>query len=210
MTSIGIDVGGLRSGYHAVALHSDSSPTRFATRDPLEMADWCRSLNASVIAVDAPCLWAVEGKSRLAERQIYAHKIHSYYTPTADIAVGRGFYDWVRNGMRLYSELTKIYPLYNTAAPASAPCVFETFPHAVTCALMGRVVSAKNKRGDRELILANAGINFSTRVSQDTLDAALCALTARHYAQGSVTAYGEDSSGWIIVPASSTGQEPAM
>lgn len=202
MALIGIDVGGPRSGYHAVALHPDASPTRFATRDPVEMVAWCRSLKAAVIAVDAPCRWAASGKSRPAERSIYALKIHSYYTPTEEIAQGRAFYDWVRNGMRLYDALSPEWPLYDaaTATETRTPRLFETFPHAVTCALMGCTASAKNKRRDRAALLQAAGIHLGERVSQDYLDAALCALTARHYIQGTFVRHGDNASGWIIVP----------
>jgi predicted RNase H-like nuclease len=197
---IGIDVGGPNRGFHAVALHNGLYLDRHATTSPIELVDWCRSLNATIIAVDAPCLWAAQGKSRPAEKQIYAMGIHSYYTPTEAIAKDRDFYGWVRNGMTLYQELTRTWPLY-TERTKNEPCVFETFPHAVTCALLGRITSAKTKRADRSHILAEAGIDLGPGTGMDTIDAAICALTAHRFSQGSTTAFGDTLSGWIVIPA---------
>jgi predicted RNase H-like nuclease len=199
MITIGIDIGGLRKGFHGMILKNQQYEGQFATASPKAMADWCQQYNPSAIAVDAPCLWAETGKSRTAERAIYEEGIHSYYTPTQAIAEGRSFYGWVFNGMALYQELARSWPLHR-GEPENGPCVFETFPHAVTCALMRGVRSAKNKRVDRTQILEEHGIRFPKAPNQDMIDAALCALTADYFVKGQTLAYGDVGSGHIIVP----------
>ena len=83
-TVVGIDVGGDRKGFHAVALRSGAFVATLADRDPTVIARWCQQQNATVVAVDAPCGWSAGGSSRLAERSlaIGAHKIHCFATPT--------------------------------------------------------------------------------------------------------------------------------
>ena len=81
---VGIDVGGERKGFHAVALRSRAFVATVADRDPAVLVRWCPQQNATVVAVAAPCGWSTGGSSRLAERSlaIDAHKIHCFATPT--------------------------------------------------------------------------------------------------------------------------------
>ncbi len=54
---------------------------------------------------------------------------------------------------------------------------------------------------NRELML-EAGIDLAALTSNDWIDAALCALTARIVAGGGAcVAYGEPQTGWIVVPS---------
>ncbi len=53
---VGIDVGGRKKGFHAVALAGGRYRNRLATREVAELVAWCvETLRATVIAVDAPC-----------------------------------------------------------------------------------------------------------------------------------------------------------
>ena len=75
---------------------------------------------------------------------------------------------------------------------AGGKVCFKTFPHVVTCALLGTAeASAKRKRVQRRQLLRNAGIDPMPLQSIDAMDAALCALTARYVIAGRSKAYGE-------------------
>ena len=138
-TVIGIDVGGARKGFHAVALHNGTFVATLAHSDPAVIVSWCRQLKAVVIAVDAPCGWSDGGASRLAERSlaIGGNKISCFATATRARANRSNFYKWVFNGARLYQQLAQHYRLFDGVRRSSLTC-FETFPHAVVCALAGR------------------------------------------------------------------------
>src|SRR5450755_4271128 len=102
---VGIDVGGQRKGFHAVALR-DGIFKKTASVEHAEIVGWCLELKAEVVAVDAPCGWSQSTSSRCAERdlKVAGHKIHCFATPTHSQAQAhtKHFYDWVFNGEKLY------------------------------------------------------------------------------------------------------------
>ena len=56
ITAVGIDVGGARKGFHAVAITGGDYSSHIATKNVGDLAHWCRAtMRARVIAVDAPC-----------------------------------------------------------------------------------------------------------------------------------------------------------
>ncbi len=197
---IGIDVGGTRKGFHAVALNCTRIVARLRSRDPAEVADWCHAHDARVVAVDAPCRWRGTGPARAAERQLAANGIACYFTPTEERARGHAFYGWMLAGAALYAALQPHFPLYAGGNVSGRVCV-ETFPQAVACALAGQIVSAKDKRAVRPRLLRQAGVALTGGESQDDVDALLCALTATALATGDFKAYGYAKDGHIIVPA---------
>lgn len=78
---------------------------------------------------------------------------------------------------------------------------FETYPHAIACAFLGKdIASAKLKRIQRRQLLEDAGTDTKTLRSIDAVDAALCALTARHLLKGEARAYGDAQGGYLQVP----------
>lgn len=200
-TVVGIDVGGERKGFHAVALQNGTFVATLAHTDPAVIVSWCRQQNAAVVAVDAPCGWSAGGSSRLAERSlaIGAQKIHCFATPTRARAKQSRFYAWVFNGERLYKQLFKHYALFNGARRAGPAC-FETFPHAVVCALAGRVVAAHPKRETRRNALRQLGYDVSSLSNVDLVDAGLCAITADAFLHGRATLFGNKFEGFIVVP----------
>jgi predicted RNase H-like nuclease len=112
-----------------------------------------------------------------------------------------GFYGWMLNGERVYQALSTSHPLLKTVNDHRGTSCFETFPHAITCALLGTdVASAKVKRIQRRQLLEDSGIDTYLLKSIDALDAALCALTALRLLQGRCKAYGDATSGLIFVP----------
>ena len=200
-TVIGIDVGGERKGFHAVALHNETFVATLAHSVPAVIVSWCRQLKAVVVAVDAPCGWSAGGASRLAERNlaIGGNKISCFATPARACANRSNFYKWVFNGARLYQQLVKHYVLFDGSRRAGPAC-FETFPHAVVCALAGRVVAARPKRETRRNALRQRGYDVGSLTNVDFVDAGLCAITADAFVRGRVKLFGNKVEGFIVVP----------
>ncbi|HOB54629.1 MAG TPA: DUF429 domain-containing protein [Acidobacteriota bacterium] len=205
MPVAGIDVGGVKKGYHAVVLENGLYCGHFCSKETVELVDWCCRMKAQVIAIDAPCRWSkVHERSRPAERELLGEGIWCFSTPTQEQAIHHptNHYGWMIQGIKLYKALEKSYPLCDQLPyPASERFCFETFPHAITYKLTASPVSARDKRLDRILLLKKAGIVTIELSSIDLVDAALCALAA-HLAASNAPCklYGESSTGFIIVP----------
>ncbi len=199
-TVVGIDVGGLGKGFHAVALLNGRFESRNFTAAS-DAAAWCREKNAQAVAIDAPCAWAKSGGSRLAERSLAmgGKTIQCFKTPTRAAAKGRAFYGWVFNGESLYQHLLTDYSLFD-GTRRDGKIVFETFPHAVACALAGRVIPARPKASTRRKLLRDAGYDDRLLANIDFVDAALCALTAGRVILGRMQAFGDRGEGFIVVP----------
>src|SRR4051812_15646379 len=96
MVVAGIDVGGVKKGFHVVALRKGTFFQKLKSRNTSEIVEWCRNIEADVVAVDAPCKWrAPNSPVRLAERDMAAEGIGSYYAPTGEIARVHSFYSWM-------------------------------------------------------------------------------------------------------------------
>jgi len=198
---VGIDVGGVTKGFHVVALHG-RNVERKTSPHAAEIARWCIE-RSDVVAVDAPCGWSQVGSSRLSERELKlsGRKINCFSTPTRTMAQAhrKHFYDWVFNGEELYCELRAYYQLFNGERPEGPTC-FETFPHAIVCALIGKVVPAKPKNSTRREVLRNLGCDDRPLKSIDFVDAALCAVTAEQFSSGRTMNFGTREEGIIVVP----------
>jgi len=199
----GVDVGGTRKGFHAVALADGALVDVFASPDPAAVAIWCDAVGARHVGVDAPCAWSRDGRMRPAERALQAAGIPCFASPTraAAIAHPKGWYDWMLNGERLFGMLTRRYALYAGGTPSPAGQCFETFPQAIACALAGARVPAREKRTRRRALLEDAGIDTRPLANIDMVDAALCALAARCFAHARFSAYGDAGDACIVVPA---------
>lgn len=204
ITSVGIDVGGVRKGFHAVALRGGAYAGQLASRDVNELAHWCRNVvQASVIAIDAPCRWSSDGCARPCERQLMQEGIMCFASPSRQVAITHptNYYGWMLQGEKLYQALEASHPLL-CRLPIAGPACFETFPHAITWHLRGGQAQAAQKRTQRRELLQQAGIDLAPLTSIDRIDAALCALTAQHAAAGAdYVSFGEPESGLIIVPS---------
>lgn len=207
---VGIDVGGARKGYHAVALRAGQYHDGYASTDADAMAAWCERVGAVRVGVDAPCRWSSDGRRRASERALAAAGIRCFTSPTRAAALAHealsvqagkpGWYGWMFEGERLYAALTPVFPLYAGGAPGPR-CCFETFPQAVACALAGSIVRARQKSRLQRALLQTAGIAQERLRNIDTVDAALCALAAQAFEHGRWRGYGDDEDGWIVVPA---------
>lgn len=92
-------MGGTRKGFHAVALRNGRYFDKLAARDPLLIAEWCKTLSAQAIGIDAPCRWSLSGRARPAERALAAGGIYAFATPNRATAEGKDFYRWMLNGL---------------------------------------------------------------------------------------------------------------
>lgn len=203
LTVVGIDVGGRRKGFHAVALRDGAYADQLASADPVAVARWCREvIGARVVAIDAPCRWSCDGRPRPCERELLAQGIRCFTSPTRASAVAHpsDYFGWMLQGEALYQALEPSHPLL-AQLPLSGPCSVETFPHAITWHLRGGHASAADKRRQRSALLHQAGIDLTPLTSIDRLDAALCAFAAHQAARGEpCRTYGIPDSGLILVP----------
>jgi len=196
---VGIDVGGSRKGFHAVALEAARYHARIESLSAEEICAWCRAQDACIVAVDAPCRWRLNGRMRECERMLAAQRLSCYATPSREDAQKSAFYQWMLNGAALYALLETDFPLFDGTRRTGRFCI-ETFPHAVACSLAGKIVSAKKKKPVRSELLRTAGLDPALLPNIDYVDAALCALTAFHVHRGSFRAFGDTAAGFIVVP----------
>ncbi len=205
LTVAGIDIGGARKGCHLVVLRGNTIVCNLPSGDPEYLARTCDEAGAAAVGIDSPCRWGQSQSGRLAERALAKERIFSFATPTRERAVANtsGFYGWMFCGEHVYQALAATHPLLNEGRYVGGNVCFETFPHAVTCALLGAdEASAKRKRVQRRQLLQDAGIDPTPLKSIDAVDAALCALTAQYVLAGRSKAYGDAECGYIFVPAS--------
>ena len=197
---VGVDVGGPKKGFHAVAIRKGQIIEICAAFNASEVVGWCRDLYAFAVGIDAPCRWSYTGRARPCERALAAEGIHTFATPSQAVGERHSFYRWMRNGANLYRHFTPHYQLFEGQHSTSSPLCFETFPHAVASALARKILPAKQKRIDRPRLLREAGLAIDSLTNIDMVDAALCALTAQHLLNGTFKTYGAAAEGFIVVP----------
>ena len=205
ITTVGIDVGGARKGFHAVALSDGAYTSQLATAEVETLRDWClNEMKVQVIAIDAPCRWSTNGRMRACERELMQRGIHCFASPTREQAIRHlsDYYGWMLRGEALYQALESSHPICTALPVAGEHCCMETFPHAITWHLRGGEAQARQKRRQRRELLRKAGIDLEQLSNIDLVDAALCALTAHRAASGaSCKTYGDPFEGIIVVPA---------
>jgi predicted nuclease with RNAse H fold len=202
-TVAGIDVGGDKKGCNLVILRGAAVLCSITGAAPEALLEPCLAHGVVAVGIDAPCLWRTDATARLAERELARSGISLFSTPSRISALANtsGFYGWMFNGERVYQALAGNYPLLASAEYAGGRVSFETFPHAITAAFLGgRIASAKLKHVQRRQVLESAGIATSRLITIDEIDAALCALAARHLIDGASEAYGDAAGGYIHVP----------
>ena len=138
ITVVGIDVGGVRKGFHAVALRDGVYAGQLATGDVQELAHWCRSVvGASVIAIDAPCRWSSDGRARPCERELMRQGIFCFATFPHAIT-------WhLRNGeAKARQKRPQRTALLAQAAISTAPLTSIDLIDAALCALAAHRVAS--------------------------------------------------------------------
>lgn len=205
----GIDIGGAKKGCHLVIMRGREVVYVANSSNPEDLYQDCLQHEVVAVGVDAPCRWSSDGAGRRAEKELAKEKIFCFSTPTQERALAStsGFYEWMFSGERVFQTFAPRYPLLTEKRHPGGRFTFETFPHAITCSLLGKeVASAKRKRVQRRKLLEDAGINTSSLTSIDAVDAALCALTAQFFLLGKTRAYGDAYGGYIFVPDPNLGK----
>ncbi|WP_259727111.1 MULTISPECIES: DUF429 domain-containing protein [unclassified Synechococcus] len=208
LITVGIDVGGARKGFHAVALCGGAYHSRCTSTDAAALAQWCvDTIGAQVVAVDAPCRWSADGRSRPAERQLMAERIQCFSSPSRQTALEHptNYFGWMLRGEALYQALEPSHHLLTSLPAAGTRCCFETFPHAITWHLHQALglppPQARRKVQERRALLKRLGLDGRQLTNIDWIDAALCAVAAQQLAiGGACVGYGEPQTGWIVVP----------
>lgn len=210
-TVIGIDVGGSRNGFHAVALLlpdgqddprdlADVQVERTHDCDAKEILRWCQARSPRAIGFDAPCGWSADQNSRACELALHKLGIHSFFTPMRETCKGNPFYEWVFNGERLCQALAQHFPLFQGGAVPELPFSFETFPHAVARSLDRHPQTKETKTARRRRLLKEHNLDLTRLTNGDYRDAALCALTALYMLTDRFTAYGDCREGILVTP----------
>lgn len=129
------------------------------------------------VGIDAPCQCRSGAGARPAEKGLAQQGITSFLTPSRESAISKrnGFYGWMLNGERVYQALASTYPLLMATDYFEGCVSFETYPRAITCAVLGKdVASAKQKRAQRRQLLERMELDTRMLKSIDAVDAALC------------------------------------
>jgi predicted nuclease with RNAse H fold len=200
---VGLDVGGIKKGFHAVAHRNGIFYEKFQSDCPIEIVSWTLSHSPMAVAIDSPCAFSLNGRSRKAERDLVKIGFNCFYTPTRFLAKESHFYDWVFNGELIYRHLNM--PIY-LGEQFPKPSCFETFPHAVHTSLWlqsGNDLPLGSKAKIRRKTLeVHAKYDISPLTNIDFVDAALCALSADYYLSGQFQSFGCKKEGFIVLPSS--------
>ncbi len=200
-TTIGIDIGGIKKGFHAVVNRDGHYYAHFHSTNPDKIVAWVLSHHPSVIAIDAPSMFSQNDRSRKAERDLVNNGMRCFYTPTRALAAQSHFYDWVFNGQLIYQKLG--LPIF-MGDQTDAPCIIETFPHAIQIALWARNGQSCPEGSKLSVRRNTLGVQANYETSQlssiDFIDAALCAISADYFSNNQFTAYGCMKDGFIVLP----------
>ncbi|KVL41105.1 hypothetical protein WS97_03140 [Burkholderia territorii] len=199
----GVDVGGDKKQCDLVILRGSAVVCREERIAPEALPSLCIEHDVVAVGVDAPSLWWSGSGRRAAEQALARERISCFPTPSREQAMAStsGFFDWMFMGERVYRALADAYPLLTSERYAGGRVSFETYPYAITCAMLGKAIaSAKQKRNQRRQLLIKLGIDVSTLRSVDARDATLCALAAQYVIDGNAHAYGDAEGGYIRVP----------
>jgi predicted nuclease with RNAse H fold len=182
----GVDVGGERKGFHAAVVDSESLQARHRSQSAEALVEWLLPWRPRLVAVDSPVSTAPAGlSSREGERLLVRAGICGIrYTP-GQVEVDRNdYYEWIRNGLRLYSTL-------KDAGLATIEC----FPTASWSRLAGARGKERRSAWTRRALNGLGLGGLPPRLSQDDRDAVAAAVTARLHDAGATEAFGE-----IVVP----------
>jgi predicted nuclease with RNAse H fold len=200
MRTVGVDVGGIRKGFHAVVNQHGNFLAKFHSCHVDELVEWILNQDPTVVAIDAPSMFSFDARSRDSERALNKLGVKCFYTPTRELAKKSHFYDWVFNGERLFQRLN--LPIYS-GDKQPLPCAIETFPHGVHLHFW------KNHPAnfDQSKVLARKTtltqkLNYNTQELSniDYIDAALCAVCADYFTNNQFIAYGNKQDGFIVLP----------
>ena len=201
MTSLGIDVGGVRKGYDLVLLDDARRVAQMERHVSLEaLGGHIEAWRPDVVCIDSPPGWAIDA-SRKTEAAVLALGLSLYRTPWAEDKKTNAFYAWMLSGFEAFSTARDAgFAMYDGGASVHGRAL-EVFPHAIASVLHG----AKRPEGLRKHLwrreaLAATGVDVAALKGNDQCDAALCALAGLLALEGAFCWAGEPSEGVIVLP----------
>ncbi|HEX6950016.1 MAG TPA: DUF429 domain-containing protein [Nitrospira sp.] len=78
----GVDVGGAKKGFHAVAFQGRMLSAKLTTCSAAAVVAWCREQRVSAIGIDAPSRWSLTGRARSCERELAHAGMSTFSTPS--------------------------------------------------------------------------------------------------------------------------------
>jgi predicted nuclease with RNAse H fold len=181
---LGVDVGGRRKGFDA-ALVDDHALLHLAgglsCKDVVALVE---SARPRVVGIDSPRSCAPPGATRRECERALARAICGIrWTPDRAQLDASPYYEWIREGLRLYAALEGE--------------AIEVFPTASWTRWAGPRGARPRSAWTRDA-LATLGLSgVPARTNQDQRDAIAAAVTARAYSRGRAEIIG----GEIVVPA---------
>lgn len=174
--------------------------------DVTGLAEVIQEWNPSVIAIDSPPEFGVEGNSRLAERELNRRGIKIFYTPSDAEKSRRPFYAWMEVGHKCFKVASKCgFELFNGTGSVEGRAI-EVFPHASAVVLTGSrpprgwQKRKSDKRRWRLRPLAALEIDTVKLKAVDQVDAALAALIGVFALHNRFVLVGCPSEGVIVLP----------
>lgn len=174
MVIAGIDVGGVKKGFHVSVLDVDQGFVDLRNFLSTEgISDYLSGLDLmKLIAIDCPPRAQINGpRTRLAERQINQAGFKVQWTRRFPMAPD----EWMVNGEKLWKSLEKLSPQVQ---------LIETFPTIVSSELEDceLVLPLKLLKGGKD---ERAGY-------KDFVDSCLCAWAGMRFLRGEARGFGQD------------------
>jgi hypothetical protein len=186
----GVDVGGLRKGFHAAVV--DEVRVLDLVRGPIGLptpdavVTWLRRWPVRLVAVDSPRALAPDGGRRHGERRVVREVCGLRYTPSRleldRQKQGRAprFYEWIECGLALYDALA-------AAGLASVEC----FPTAAWTRWYRPRGSEPRATWSRRALAGLRLRGVPSGLGQDGRDALGAAVTARDHERGWTESFGD-------------------
>ncbi|MBI4524718.1 MAG: DUF429 domain-containing protein [Deltaproteobacteria bacterium] len=203
--ALGIDVS-LSRGLDLVLMNERFEIKDVGNADLKELAHVIREWSPSIIAIDSPPKFRVEGKSRSAERELNRRGIKIFYTPSDSETCNRPFYGWMKVGHQCFQLASECgFEAFYGIGPIERRTI-EVFPHAsavvlrACCPPSGWQKKKSEKRQWRLRCLEALGIDAGRLGTVDQVDAALAALTGVYALNNCFVSVGHPSEGVIVLP----------
>lgn len=174
MVIVGIDVGGVKKGFHVSVLESGVGFVDLRNyHGPEEIVGYLRGFDSlKLVAIDCPPRAQINGpRTRLAERQINQAGFKVQWTRRSPMEPE----EWMLNGEKLWKSLEELSPQVQ---------MIETFPTIVSSEL-----------GDCELVLPLKllkGGQVERAGYKDFVDSCLCAWAGLRYLRGEARSFGQE------------------
>ena len=207
MRALGVDVG-VRKGLDLVLLDTARSilDTHRRVR-PEHLAELVDRLGPHVVAIDAPPIWALSGRSRLTERELRWFGIQCFNTPSDERMAAHPFFEWMTVGFATFRAIEGRFPRYRGGSVRGT--ALEVFPHASAVVLAGCLPPRDRSPHEwRRSILRDKDVDVAALRSADQVDAALAALTGVYALERRFSAPGDPKEGLIVVPAATLPAHP--